>query len=93
MARLSARIKRERIRATAISPPPRKQAVFCRHNCREKTLAVPQRDNSSVKYRRWGWMGVKFSGEKHYEGEWYYVISVTRGWEEFNFQKKAIRNT
>ena len=39
------------------------------------------RGHSSVTQRRSGWGGgVKFSGEKRYEGVRFNVISITRGW-------------
>ena len=38
--------------------------------------------------------GVKFSGETHYEGERFNIISVTRGGVGVQFSgKKALRNT
>ena len=40
--------------------------------------------------------GVTFSGEKHYEGVWFNVISVTRGWVGVNFKSEktlGLRNT
>ena len=40
-------------------------------------------------------VGVRFSGEKHYEGVMFNVISVTRGWVEVQFPEKSVtcRNT
>ena len=32
--------------------------------------------------------GVKFSGKKRYEGVWFNVISVTRGWVGVQFPEK-----
>ena len=40
-----------------------------------------------VTQMRWGW-GVKFFGKKHYEGERFNVISVTRGWMGVQFLGK-----
>ena len=34
--------------------------------------------------------GVKFSGEKRYEGVWLNIISVTRGWVGSNSQGKSV---
>ena len=34
--------------------------------------------------------GVSFPGKKRYEGVWFNVISVTRGWVGSNFQEKSI---
>ena len=40
-------------------------------------------------------VGVRFSGEKRYEGVMFNVISVTRGWVEVQFPEKSVtcRNT
>ena len=38
--------------------------------------------------------GVRFSGEKHYEGVRFNVISVMKGWVGVQFpEKKALHNT
>ena len=34
--------------------------------------------------------GIRFSGEKHYEGVRFNVISVTRGWVGVQFPEKSV---
>ena len=44
--------------------------------------------------RNGGGGGVNFSGKKRYEGVWFNVISVTRGWVwGLISRQKALRNT